>query len=276
MTGRVPVVSVIMPVYGNDDYLAESIGSILGQTLRDLELILMCDDPSEKTRTIISEFQKTDDRIQVVYQKRKGLITSLNDGISLATGTFIARMDADDICYPERLEKQVAFMEKNSGCALVATQVEWINESGDLIGHWKSDLKSDTADKIRKILPQGNCIAHPTVLIRRAIINRYRYNPSQNNVEDYDLWLRMTSDNQVLCKLPQILHKLRIHPLSITSISKKESLVSDEIWCKTRYLTSQIHEGHINTFNLMVLLYLVINCTMWPVRHIRLKIRAFL
>ncbi len=272
MTARNPVVSVVMPVYRNDDYLAESIGSILGQTYRDLEIILMCDDPSEKTRAIIAEFQGSDKRIRVFYRERKGLISSLNEGISLATGTYIARMDADDISYPDRLEKQVAFIEAHPECALVAAQVEWINESGDLIGYWKTDHQADTACKIRKILPRENCLAHPTVLIRRSITGRYRYDPHQKNTEDYDVWLRMTSDSQILCKVPEILLKLRIHPLSITSSSKKTSLGSDKIRCKARYLAAQIRRGRISFFNLKVFFYLVMNCGIWPVRYIQSKI----
>lgn len=274
MAVRVPVVSVIMPVYRNDDYLTESIGSILDQTHWDLELILICDDPSEKTRIIISGFQKTDDRIRAVYHERKGLVSSLNEGISLAKGTYIARMDADDICYPDRLKKQVAFMEAHPECALVATYIEWIDESGNLIGHWETDLQTDTADKIRKILPRENCIAHPTILFRQSITDRYRYDPSQKNVEDYDLWLRMASDKLEICKIPQILLKLRIHSSSIISSRKKASPGSDKIWCKVRYLLAQICKGRISAFNLMVFLYLVMNCIIWPFKYIHSRIQT--
>jgi len=272
VTERNPVISVVMPVYRNDNYLTESIGSILHQTFRDLEIILICDDPSEKTRAIIAEFQESDNRIRVVYQERKGLISSLNEGISLATGTYIARMDADDISYPDRLEKQVAFMEAHPDCALVAAQVEWINEFGNLIGHWKPDLQADTAGKIRKILPRENCLAHPSVLIRRAVSGRYRYNPRQKNTEDYDVWLQMASDNLVLCKVPEILLKLRIHPSSVTSSSKKASLGLDKIKCKARYLVAQIRRGRVSIFNLKVFFFLVMNCEKWSVRYIQSKI----
>jgi glycosyltransferase involved in cell wall biosynthesis len=260
-----------MPVYMNDDYLAESIRSILRQTFRDVELIIICDDPSEKTRAIIAEFQGSDNRIRVIYQERKGLISSLNEGISLATGTYIARMDADDISYPDRLEKQVAFMEAHPDCVLVAAQVEWINESGNLIGHWKADLQADTTGKIRKILPREDCLAHPSVLIKRSVTDRYRYDPRQKNAEDYDVWLRMASDNQVLCKVPEILLKLRIHPSSITSSSKKASPGSDKIRCKARYLAAQIRMGRVSFFNLKVFFYLVMNFGIWPVRYIQSK-----
>jgi hypothetical protein len=183
-------------------------------------------------------------------------------------------MDADDINFPDRLQKQVAFMEAHPEYALVAAQVELINESGDLIGYWKTDLQTDTADKIRKILPRENCLAHPTVLIRRSITVRYRYDPHQKNAEDYDAWLRMASDNQVLCKLPEILLKLRIHPSSITSAGKKASPGSDKLMCKVRYLTAQIRMGRVTFFNLKVFFYLVMNCTIWPVRYIQSKIRT--
>jgi glycosyltransferase involved in cell wall biosynthesis len=267
-----PLVSVVMPVYNADEYLAEAIESILNQTFEDFEFIILCDDPSEKTRTIIENFQGSDSRIRVVYQERKGLISALNEGFSLATGTYIGRMDADDICYPERLEKQVAFMAAHPECALVAAQVEWINESGNIIGHWKADLQADTSNKIRKILPAKNCLAHPTILLRRSVTDMYRYDSHQKNIEDYDLWLRMASDNLVLCKLPAILLQLRIHQSSIVSTREKVSPGSDIIRCKARYLTTQLHMGRISIFNLKVLCYLVLECGIWPIRYIKSKI----
>lgn len=267
------IVSVVLPVYRNDNYLAESIRSILCQTLWDLDLILLCDDPSEKTRAIITEFQQSDTRIQVICQERIGLVSCLNRGISLAKGKYIARMDADDISCPDRLEKQVAFMEAHPNCALVATQVELIDESGKLTGYWKADLETDTSEKIRKRLPFENCIAHPTVLFRNTIADHYLYDPVQKNTEDYDIWLRLASDNLVLCKIPEKLVRLRIHPTSITSSSRKAAQGSDVIRCKVRYLAAQLRKGKISFFNLKVLFYLIVNCLSWPLNNILLNNR---
>lgn len=267
-----PLVSVIMPLYKNDDYLAESVGSILKQTLRNFELIIICDDPSEKTREIIEDFRNVDDRIYVVYHERIGLIESLNEGIALARGTYIARMDADDISYPDRLEKQVAFLEAHSECSLVATHIEWIDECENVIGHWKADLRANTAENIRKILPRESCIAHPSVLFRQSVVSKYRYDPHQGNVEDYDLWLRMASDNLVLCKVPEVLLKLRIHNTSITASRRKISPGSDKIKCKLKYLIEQIMIGRISYFNLIVLFFLAMNCGIWLIRYFRFKL----
>lgn len=258
-----------MPVYRNEDYLTESIRSILNQTCKDLEFIILCDNPSDKIKAIIGDFMEKDNRIRVVYHERKGLVASLNEGISLSCGTFIARMDSDDISYPDRLEKQVAFMEAHPECALVATQVEWIDESGNFMGYWKTDLDADSAKKIKEILPRECCLAHPTILFRRSTAHKYPYDPCQVNVEDYDVWLRMASDNLVLCKLPETLLKLRIHPSSITSLRRIESPGSDKIMCKARYLTVQLCQGKISIFNLKVFFYLLIHCIIWPIRKIQ-------
>jgi len=270
-----PLVSVVMPVYHSDRFLLESITSIQKQTFSDFEFIIICDDPSDLTKDIIGHFQQDDDRIRVVFRQSRGLVSSLNKGISLATGKYIARMDADDVSYSERLEKQVAFIESHPKCALVASHVELIDESGNLTGYWKADLKTDTAEGIRKRLPYENCIAHPTVLFRKSIAEYYQYDPIQKNIEDYDVWLRMASDNLVLCKIPEKLVKLRIHSTSITSSSIRTSPGSDVIRCKARYLSSQVQKGKFSFFNLKVFLYLIINCTIWPFKNLLLNNRFF-
>lgn len=269
-----PLVSVVMPVYHSDRFLLESITSIQKQTFSDFEFIIICDDPSDTTKDIIGHFQQDDDRIRVVYRQSRGLVSSLNKGISLATGKYIARMDADDLSYSERLEKQVVFMEEHPDCSLVATKVELIDNSGNFIGHWETDFQADTSAKIQKILPRENCIAHPTVLIRRTVMEMYYYNPTQKNGEDYDLWLRMVSDNHILCKIPEIMLKLRIHPFSITSSRRIESPGSDILRCKIRYLIAQLRRRKVTIFNGMVFFYLIIDCMKYPVIYIRSKIRT--
>ena len=267
-----PLVSVIMPVYKSDEYLEDAIVSIINQTFRDFEFIIVCDDPTDRSKAIISRYQMNDDRIKVVYQKHEGLVAALNKGCSLARGKYIARMDADDISLSERFEKQVAFMEAHPGCSLVGTFVEWINESGQFLGYWSIDITTKTAAEIRNTLPQENCIAHPSVVIRRSVFNDYHYDHLQKNAEDYDLWLRMASDNHLLCKLPEFLLKLRIHHSSVMSTRKREAPGSDKIHCKIRYLNKKLCAGKISFFDLSVFFYLLINLGIWPIRRIQLKL----
>ena len=108
-----PKISVLMPIYKGDEYLSAAVDSILNQTFSDFEFIIICDDPTEKTRQILDKYKQSDSRIRVYYQEREGLVNSLNRGCSLAQGEYIARMDADDISLPERFEKQVKFLDSN-------------------------------------------------------------------------------------------------------------------------------------------------------------------
>lgn len=256
-----PLVSVVMPVYQVDKYLSESIESILNQTLNDFELIIICDDPSNRTIEIINNYQNHDTRIRVMYQNRSGLTASLNKGFSIAKGKYIARMDADDISHPERLQKQVCFLEMNVKCSLVCTHIECINESGNFSGYWKADIKTKTAQDIKRQLPIKNCIAQPTVMIRSLIFKNYHYDPELKISEDYDLWLRMASDNLILCKLPEFLLKYRRHSLSLTKEAPPGSL---RIKCKLRYLYKQGMQRKFSQFNIKVLVFLLLDFILWP------------
>jgi glycosyltransferase involved in cell wall biosynthesis len=256
-----PLVSVVMPVYNTDKYLPESVESILNQTLHDWELIIICDSPSPETSEILDTYKKNDRRIRVIYQDHEGLIASLNRGISMAGGKFIARMDADDVSSHDRLQRQVLFMDQNPGCSLVSSHIEYIDESGKFSGYWKSDIRTKTVREIKNRLPLKNCIAHPTVLIRSLVLKKYAYDPNQKKSEDYDLWLRMASDNLTLCKIPEALVKYRKHQ---SSVSKSVIPVFLRIKCKSRYLKGQVLQGKFSWFNLKVLFYLLFDLVTWP------------
>jgi glycosyltransferase involved in cell wall biosynthesis len=256
-----PLVSVVMPVYNADRYLPESIESIFSQTLTNFELIIICDSPTSETIQIMSNFQKRDSRMHVIFQDRAGLIASLNKGIQVARGKFIARMDADDVSIPDRLQKQVLFMDQNPECSLVSSHIEFIDETGKFSGFWKSDIRAKTTREIKKRLPFKNCIAHPTVLIRSTVMKKYAYDPNQKKSEDYDLWLRMASDNLNLGKIPEVLVKYRKHQ---SSVSKKVVPVSLRIKCKLKYIKGQILQRKFSRFNLNVLFYLLFDIVSWP------------
>jgi len=256
-----PIVSIVMPVYNADQYLAESIESILNQTFRDFEFIIICDSPSEMTIEIIHNYQHHDKRIQAIFQERAGLTASLNKGFSIARGKYIARMDADDISHPDRLQKQVSYLDRNPKCSLVCSHIECIDKSGNFSGYWNADIQTKNAPEIKKRLPIKNCIAHPTVMIRQSIIKKYPYDQHQKNSEDYDLWLRMASDNLILCKLPEFLLKYRKHP---SSVSKGASPVSLRIKCKMGFLYKQVLQGNFSQFNLIILVFLLLDLISWP------------
>lgn len=204
-----PTVSVLMPVYNGEKYLRVAINSILSQTFKDFEFIIINDGSTDASETIITSF--TDPRIRYFSNSRRlGATKSLNRGICHARGIYIARMDSDDISLPDRLLKQVAYLETNALCTVLATRVNLIDSSGNFCGKWADDLRCVTYDQIRKRLPASNCIAHASVMLRASIIKKYRYNEKLRYCQDHELWLRLCADNHRIEKINEPLHCYRI------------------------------------------------------------------
>ena len=247
-----PAISVILPAYNCEKFIGKAIQSVLQQTFIDFELIIINDGSTDKTEFAILEF--ADPRI--VYQKNpenKGLIFSLNRGIELAQGKYIARMDADDICLPERFIKQKTFLDENQNITVVATTIDFINEQGEKKGSWDLDRKTITEQQIRKHMPYENCIAHPTVMMRSDVLKNLKYNWKQKNIEDYDLWLRILNRGMNIKKIDESLLLYRLHGDSVTSIYlKKKNPFFTHAFMKMRFLFSESFSGHISWFGIRV------------------------
>lgn len=210
------MISVIMSTYKEDErILRESIESILNQTYRDLEYIIILDYPDNDVhKSVIEEYVLKDDRIHFyINEKNMGLTDSLNRGLSLCHGEYIARMDADDISLPNRLERQMKYLEKNH-YDLIGGITEMINEDGSLL----YSIKSVPADpkKIDKALRYSQCIAHPTWLGRKEVFEKnagYRHMPL---CEDYDFTLRAVLNGFVISNLNEPVLKYRMTSNSIS------------------------------------------------------------
>ena len=165
-----PLVSVIMSVYREPDiYIKASVESILQQTLTDLEFIIIQDDPlNERVASLLLRYAREGRRIRYLRNEKKlGLALSLNRGLKIAEGKYIARMDADDISEPERLELQINFMNKNQDHIVCGTNIFLINENGSEIGPRKY---FQTDEKIKKNILQMSPFAHPSVMIRKKVL----------------------------------------------------------------------------------------------------------
>lgn len=200
-----PKISVLMSAYNSEEYIRESIDSILSQTLTDFEFIVINDGSSDSTRSIIESYK--DKRIKLINNERNlGLAGSLNLGISIAKGKYLVRMDADDISMPERFQKQFSFMEQNQDVDVCGSFYETFGQNS-----FKQTLP--TTDKhIRAMLFFYNCIAHPTVILRTETVvnNLIRYNDSYIYVQDYELWCRMI-DTLRFANISEILLKYRTY-----------------------------------------------------------------
>ena len=210
------MISVIMSTYKEDErLLRESIESILNQTYRDFEYIIILDYPDNDVhKSVIEEYAIKDDRIHFyINETNMGLTDSLNRGLSLCHGEYIARMDADDISLPDRLERQMKYLEKNH-YDLIGGITEMINENGSLLYSIKS-VPTDPK-KINKALRYSQCIAHPTWLGKKEVFEKnagYRHMPL---CEDYDFTLRAVLNGFVISNLNEPVLKYRMTSNSIS------------------------------------------------------------
>jgi glycosyltransferase involved in cell wall biosynthesis len=240
-------VTVLMAVYNGSRFLHDAINSILCQSYRDFEFLIVDDASEDDTASIIDSYQ--DERIKVLRnQSNIGLTRSLNRGIDFAKGDYIARMDADDIALLNRLSLQVEYLDSHPSCAVVAGKVLFIDGNGKGKGYWNDDQVTTSAEEICRYLPKANCIAHPSVMIRRSVLDQYRYDERHPVAQDYDLWLRLCRDGYRIEKIPEVLLKYRINPLSITEKGRRGSSELKNIKTKSLFLLDRVWESAFNPF----------------------------
>ncbi len=207
-----PLVSVVMPVYNTGPYLAPAIGSILSQTFSDFEFIIIDDGSTDSSAAEIDSFASLDGRIRAYHQENQGVTEALNRGCRLALGKYIARMDADDVSFPQRLEREVGYLETHPEIGIVGSWVECINERGEAMGIRKFPVIPTV---IAWRLLFENCVAHSTVLMRRSIIELLGLYHGEL-CEDYALWCRASHITRV-ANLPEVLGKYRLWDGGVTS-----------------------------------------------------------
>ncbi len=241
-----PSISVIMPVYNSAPWLREAIDSILAQTYTDFELIIINDGSTDETEAIIHAY--ADSRIKsLLNDKNRGLAFTLNRGIDEAIAPLIARMDGDDIAVPERFEKQFRFLQKQPNVAVLASVVSLIDDKGQHIGYWKEDRNNTSFEQIREFMPSNNCIAHPSIMARTAVMKEFRYRDEQSQAEDYDLWLRMLAAGEIFHKLAEPLLFHRILPASFTR-NRQENVFYKLARTKWKFAKDSWKSGVINSF----------------------------
>jgi len=198
-----------MAVYNGEQYLCEAINSILNQIFTDYEFIIIDDGSTDGTLKILKEYAKQDKRIRLIRNMCNiGLTCSLNKGLSLARGTYIARQDSDDISLPDRLALQVRFLENHPEIGVVGTWVAFIDKEGRQTGIWRTLSNSAL---IKWSLLFGNCLAHSSVMMRRSLLEESEvYSPEIIYAQDYKLWIKLSRKTQ-LTNLSKILYLRRTH-----------------------------------------------------------------
>lgn len=213
-------ISVLMPVYNMAAYVEEAICSILTQTYSNFELLILDDGSTDGTLDIVRKFD--DKRIRVLaHSVNQGLVETLNQGINLCSGEYIARMDGDDIALPHRFERQVAFMDVHQHCGVCGSQAY-------LLGKGNVTAKPLNHEAIRCWQLFHCTLVHPTVMMRKSVLEqtgvRYHYYP---HAEDYEIWNRLTAVTQVV-NLPDVLLMYRQHPNQISSTQQDVQKIQSE------------------------------------------------
>ena len=204
-----PLVSIVMATFNEPEaVISEAIESILNQTYKNLELIIVDDSTDKSTKNTIEKYL-SDKRVVYYHPERRlGFVPALNKGLSLSSGEYIARMDGDDICYPERLEKQVVFLQENKDISIVGGQIDIINSAGELISkrHYPTGgIKLFLFSCLR------SPFAHSTVFMRRSIIDAgLKYDESLPASEDIDLWLKIMYSGYKWANINDTVLKFRV------------------------------------------------------------------
>lgn len=218
-----PLVSVVMSVYNGEEYLRQSIDSILNQTFTDLELVLIDDGSTDKTKQIIQSYK--DDRIIFISRENRGLVASLNEGIKKARGFYIARQDDDDISLPTRLEKQIQAFHENADLVVCGTFAAFISQGGAFERNYATPF---LAPDLSRRLFLGSSLVHGSVMIRKEeLVGAGAYREEAWPAEDYDLWLRLTKYKIEV--VPEVLYEYRLNNDGISATNSDAQVKSSEL-----------------------------------------------
>lgn len=213
-------ISVLLPVYNAEQFLAETLDSLLRQTNKNFEVIAVNDGSKDSSLYILNAYAARDERIIVIDQKNQGLVKTLNLAAQKASGEFFARIDADDTALPRRFELQLEAMQENPKRVLVAGGFDVMNEDGEVLYH--DAVPTEHSDILHAMFSR-NPLAHGSVLIRRTAFEKAGgYSNNCGPTEDYELWTRL-SENGEIYAVPETIFRWRINPNGITS-TKSEAM----------------------------------------------------
>ena len=219
--------SVLLPVHNGQKFLRRALDSILQQSYRDFSIVAVNDGSEDDTASVLSHYSEHDKRIVVLTLPRVGLPAALNCGLEFCSGSYVARMDADDIALPHRFEKQLQFLDANPEVVAVGSFVELIDEDGWPIGRAfdKSVTHEDIVDALLMRRKNVSGICHPSVMMRTEAVKRVGGYRNVLMGEDIDLFLRLAEVGK-LANIPEVLLKYRVHWKSV-SLNRSEQERSD-------------------------------------------------
>ncbi|MBB5191543.1 hypothetical protein HNQ50_002273 [Silvimonas terrae] len=211
-----PLISIVLPCYNSAAFLQETLDSLSAQTLADFECIAIDDGSADTTLAILRAHATRDPRFQIISRENRGLIATLNEGIAAARGAWLARMDADDLAEPQRLQIQLDTLTA-TGADVCGT---WVTFFGERSGVWQTPL-DDTAIKLQLLF--NVAFAHPSVMARTGLLRQVPYDAAATHAEDYALWCALAARGARFVNVPQALLRYRCHAGQITQ-TKRDAL----------------------------------------------------
>ena len=216
-----PLASVVMSVFNGKRFLREAVESILNQSFRDFEFVIINDGSTDGTASMLHSYARSDPRVRVYYQENKGLVDSLNRACGLARGKYLARMDADDVAVRDCLQWQIQFMERHAEVGVVGGQMELI-DSADRALYCMDYPVEDEAIQSDLLL---YCCLSAVVIRKEAFLSVGGYRRLFVDAEDYDLYLRI-AERWRLANLGAVVYKYRIHPDQVSHQNLRQQTLS--------------------------------------------------
>lgn len=214
LENSLPLVSILMPVYNCLKYIDESLDSIINQTYQKIEIIIINDGCNDGTEEILKNFAKINKNVKLINQKNQGYCDSINNGIKLCNGKYVARMDADDVMISNRIERQVHYMENNPEISILGTAIYYIDSKGIKSRLQRFPNKNSINERILDESP----VAHPSALIRKTVFDKVgKFRKNLYPSEDYDYWLRAYSLGLIIDNLKTPLLLYRVHNQNTSS-----------------------------------------------------------
>lgn len=217
---KIPKISVIMPVYNCSRYLEEALASLLIQTFRDFEVLAINDGSTDDSLKILEKFAKCDKRIRIINQDNSGIVKVLNRGINEAKAEYIARMDGDDICFPNRFMDQIKLLDEHPEVVLAAGNFEVINENSEFL---YKEFVIPNNGCIQRAFYLRNAIAHGSVMFRKPVVEKLGgYSEKFGPTEDMELWMRLLDEGDFV-STDSFIYKWRVNTQGLTSQNNKLS-----------------------------------------------------
>lgn len=218
---RPPRISVLLPVHNCGPYLAAAIASIRAQTFSDFEFIIVDDGSTDGSSAVIEQAAAQEPRVRVMRRPNTGIVGALNDGLALARGEFVARMDGDDLAAPQRFETQLAFLAARPHCVAVGSAVWLIDAAGAVVDRYFPPLDHASIEH-HLLLGNGGALIHPSLLLRRAALAAVGgYRREYDRAEDLDLFLRL-AQRGTLANLAAPLLRYRLHLGSTNFVHREQ------------------------------------------------------